>query len=127
MITLLILKMFAYLLSYSYLDYALLSEFEGIKEEHLNTKSIHMKKLRPNLSNPQCRPELRSLVDTEKTRIETYFGISKSSRANLLDIQFARSNGFFKSLLNHFEFLLTYYDSMILFEDFKKLPGDDDI
>lgn len=30
-------------------------------------------------------------------------------------------------LLNNYEFLLSYYDNMILFEDFNPLPGDENI
>lgn len=41
----------------------------------------------------------------------------------MLELYYDRGNGFFKSLLNHFEFLLTYFDAHLLFEDFKKLPG----
>lgn len=82
-----------------------------------------MVKLRPNLSNPQCRPELRDLVSKEKTRITQFFKITKESLDKLLEFRFVESNEYFKGLLNHFEFLITYYDSELLFEDFKKLPG----
>ena len=40
-----------------------------------------------------------------------------------LELEFKESNAYFKALLHHFEFLLTLYDSMILWEDFVKLPG----
>ncbi len=41
----------------------------------------------------------------------------------VLELLFTNGNTFFKALLHHFEFLLTYYDSLILWEDFVKLPG----
>jgi len=44
-------------------------------------------------------------------------------RESLLDTEFDCSNTFFKNMLNNFEFLMIYYDNLILFEDFAKLPG----
>ena len=46
-------------------------------------------------------------------------------KGKILDLEFNLSNDFFKGLLNHFEFLIMYYDSELLFEDFVKLPGDE--
>lgn len=37
------------------------------------------------------------------------------------------SNEFFRKILNYEEFLLAYYDNMILFEDFNVLPGDENM
>jgi hypothetical protein len=44
-----------------------------------------------------------------------------------MEREFNLSNSFFIMLLNYFEFLLTYYDNWILFEDFNLLPGDEQI
>jgi hypothetical protein len=44
-----------------------------------------------------------------------------------MEREFTLSNSFFIMLLNYFEFLLTYYDNWILFEDFNLLPGDEQI
>jgi len=49
----------------------------------------------------------------------------KDYKGKILDLEFNLSNDFFKGLLNHFEFLIMYYDSELLFEDFVKLPGDE--
>ncbi|KAL4438837.1 hypothetical protein ABPG74_016557 [Tetrahymena malaccensis] len=108
-------------------DESLMKEFAQLQNVHQDKKQQHLQQLRPNLSNPQCKPELIDLVKREKERITNYFQSCKQFKENVLDLRFIESNEFFKSLLNHFEFLLTYYDSEVLFEDFKKLPGDDDI
>lgn len=42
-----------------------------------------------------------------------------------MEKEFTLSNSFFIMLLNYFEFLLTFYDNWILFEDFNLLPGDE--
>ncbi|EGR27437.1 hypothetical protein IMG5_196200 [Ichthyophthirius multifiliis] len=105
----------------------ILEKFSIIKEQNENQKENHIKKLRPNLQNPQCKQELIQLVNEEKDRMKKYIEILNFYKNNLLDLRFKVSSDFFRALLNNFEFLLVYFDNEILFEDFNKLPGDDEI
>jgi len=59
----------------------------------------------------------------ESERLNTFVQEIKNYKAKILTLEFEESNKFFKSLLNNFEFLIIFYDSEILFEDFIKLPG----
>lgn len=47
---------------------------QGLQRE---TKEKHSRELRPNLSNPQCKPELRALVEREKHRIGSFLNVCK--------------------------------------------------
>ena len=56
-----------------------------------------------------------------------YYYFFLEFRETVLDTEFEQGNNFFKMMLNNFEFLMVYYDNLILFEDFEKLPGDEEI
>ena len=56
-------------------------------------------------------------------RLKKYVQDIKTYKHSALDIEFNNSNDFIKSLVNCFEFLICYYDSEMLWEDFIKLPG----
>ncbi|KRX00539.1 hypothetical protein PPERSA_04560 [Pseudocohnilembus persalinus] len=102
-------------------------EFEQKKGENEEKKQKHMFELRPNLSNPCIKNELDALLQNEKLRLHSFLEIVEKTKIQSLDRQFEISNSFFKALMHHFEFLAVYYDSLILWEDFIKLPGDEDI
>ena len=51
----------------------------------------------------------------------------KSNRSTILTQEFQDGTDFFKCVNQNFEFTLLYYDCIVLFEDFVKLPGDEQI
>lgn len=79
--------------------------------------------LRPNLSNPSIKNELEALLEKEAQRYDKYMDTLEIYKEKSLEAEFHESNSYFKAILHHFEFLLTLYDSMILWEDFVQLPG----
>jgi len=77
-------------------------------------KSDNLKKLRPNLVNPACAQELCDLDASEKKRREEFREGIRKSREQILDGQFKASSAFLTAILNNFEFLLQYYDAIVL-------------
>jgi hypothetical protein len=51
----------------------------------------------------------------------------KANREGILRAQFGEGQEFFKAVMQNFEFCLLYFDCCVLFEDFVKLPGDEQI
>ena len=95
------------------------------RTENETLKTLHMKKLSPNLSNPASRKELLELEAQEKERLPGYRQFMKEVKDGLFDVLFNNASGFLNSVLNNFEFLILYYDSLYLNEDFIQLPGDE--
>lgn len=75
------------------------------------------------MANPKFRAELDELCEKEKNRLNDIYKLIQEFKSNVLNLEFVKSNIFFKRTLNNFEFLLVYFDNCILFEDFNKLPG----
>ena len=88
-------------------------------------KALNLTDLSPNLSKPKERNKLIELVIQERDRLQNFLKTIRDYKLRILDLEFLQSNDFFKGLLNHFEFLVMYYDAEVLFEDFVKLPGDE--
>jgi hypothetical protein len=99
------------------------SKFRELLEQMDKIKTDSMRKLRPNLANPACNPELNELDSSEKKRLNEFRANMNKTKELILDGQFKTSSSFLTAVLNNFEFLLLYNDSMILEEDFIKLPG----
>lgn len=94
-----------------------------LQKEMERLKAAHTTKLRPNLSNPACAAELQELDGAEAARLGSYLGALSSFRGRLLEAEFSCSTAFLCAVLNNFEFLLLYFDALVLEEDFAKLPG----
>lgn len=84
---------------------------------------MHNFRLGPALANPKFRKELDELCISEQNRLNTVIEKINLYKDQVLNLEFLKSNEFFKRILNNLEFLLCYFDNFILFEDFDKLPG----
>lgn len=102
-------------------------EFAKIFEVNEKTKTDLTFKLRPNLSNPSCKEELDSVCESEQARNQKIMSNFSEYKEKLLENCFGKASDFFKAVINNFEFLLVYFDNFLLFEDFIKLPGDEEI
>jgi len=101
--------------------------FDQIARQMESLKEKHVQLLRPNLSNPACREEFENLNKKEKERLQQYIQDIDTYKEALREITQTTGNRFFKSLVNNFEFLIMYYNRLYLFEDFNRLPGDEEI
>ena len=101
--------------------------FSEIINENENQKSNLTFQLRPNLSNPSCKEELDGVCAKEKARTEKIMAAIEEYKEKLLSNSFVKAQDFFKALVNNYEFLLEFFDNVLLFEDFIRLPGDEEI
>lgn len=101
--------------------------FSELYQNNENAKSLLTFQLRPNLSNPSCKEELDGICLNEKTRNEKIMVALDEYNEKLLANCFDKAQDFFKSLVNNYEFLLVFFDNVLLFEDFIRLPGDEEI
>jgi len=101
--------------------------FFDIITENENKKSELTFQLRPNLSNPSCKEELDGVCVKETQRTEKIMTAIEEYKEKLLTNSFVNAQDFFKALVNNYEFLLLFFDNVLLFEDFIRLPGDEEI
>lgn len=101
--------------------------FSDIVNENENQKSNLTFQLRPNLSNPSCKEELDGVCAKETARTEKIMAAIEEYKEKLLSNSFSKAQDFFKALVNNYEFLLVFFDNVLLFEDFIRLPGDEEI
>ena len=90
-------------------------------------KAEHLKNLRPFLAHPFNKPEREQLLADEESRMKRIFEESEVKSNGMKDCYFASCNTYLQKTLNSFYFLCLFYDSSILYEDFIKLPGDDEV
>jgi hypothetical protein len=79
--------------------------------------------LRPNLSNPKCQDELKTLNDKELARQAQFIQEITTLKEQFRTAHFANGQQFMNCMINNYEFLLQYCDSLLLFEDFVKVTG----
>ncbi len=102
-------------------------DFSMILQENEEEKSRLTFELRPNLSNPSCKEELDGVSSKEYVRNCKIMLAIDEYQEKLYMNSFEKAQDFFKSSVNNFEFLLLFFDNMLLFEDFIRLPGDEEI
>lgn len=85
-----------YLLAMNNNNNQLEKEFNNLFNKSESDKKILDYKLRPNLSNPTCRPELDSVCLQEKERVDKILSESDLYKEKQLNNQFKLSNDFFK-------------------------------
>ncbi|CAK83011.1 unnamed protein product (macronuclear) [Paramecium tetraurelia] len=103
------------------------NELQQEQSKQENLKKTHQKQLRPNLGNPQIKEELDDLKSRETKRISDFLELLSKYQVTLFDENFNQGDKYLKAASQNFEFLLLFYDSLLLFEDFIKLPGDEQI
>eukprot|EP00828_Plagiopyla_frontata_P008784 TRINITY_DN1444_c0_g1_i4.p1 TRINITY_DN1444_c0_g1~~TRINITY_DN1444_c0_g1_i4.p1 ORF type:complete len:1308 (+),score=255.89 TRINITY_DN1444_c0_g1_i4:1080-5003(+) len=101
--------------------------FQELFERNNKKQQLNRFQLHPDLANPARAEILNKIRSEENERLETMKKEITTYRETVLDTEFDEGNNFFKIMLNNFEFLMVYYDNLILFEDFEKLPGDEEI
>ena len=101
--------------------------FSMISQENEQAKYLLTFELRPNLSNPSCKEELDGVSSKEKLRNAKIMLAIDEYQEKLFTNSFEKAQDFFKSSVNNYEFLLLFFDNMLLFEDFIRLPGDEEI
>ncbi|CAD8079070.1 unnamed protein product [Paramecium primaurelia] len=103
------------------------NELQKEQNKQENLKKLHQKLLRPNLGNPQLKEELDDLKQKESKRLSDFLELLSKYQVTLFDENFNQGDKYLKAANQNFEFLLLFYDSLLLFEDFIKLPGDEQI
>jgi len=66
-------------------------------------------------------------VSTENTRRSGILTDVDKYKGLRIDSYFKECNAFFVALMNNLNFMMTFYDKWILYEDFVKLPGDENV
>ena len=66
-------------------------------------------------------------LQEKKLRNEKIIQTVDEFKEKLIVNSFNKAHDFFKALVNNYEFLLVFFDNMLLFEDFIRLPGDEEI
>lgn len=101
--------------------------FLQIFEENTKSQEKLSFELRPYLWNPSFREELESVTARESQRNVRMFAEIDGFKEQFLENSFTKACEFFKTLTNNFEFLLLFFDNLLLFEDFVRMPGDEEI
>lgn len=99
--------------------------YEDKFKESKEVKEEHLRKLRPNLSNPANKEETKQLNEKEQTRTEDYKELIDDKQIELLDCEQNTGLQFYTAFLNNTRALVFLFDKVIYKEQFIMLPGDE--
>eukprot|EP00941_MAST-03F_sp_MAST-3F-sp1_P006034 g6034.t1 len=103
------------------------NELEDLHLDWMGEREAHKRRLKPQLSNPNHVKALEELIESEKQRCDESRGHIEKVRQHCLTVEVDQSKVFFKRLLHLSQEVLPLLDSILCYEDFKALPGDETI